>query len=375
MSQKPTVVDLFSGVGGFSLGAARAGFKVLAAVENDPIAIASHARNFPNTIHLEKDIRNLTGSQLLKAIGFRAGELTGLIGGPPCQGFSNIGRRNGNDGRNHLFGHFFRLVDQVRPSFFLAENVPGIMTPKYEKMRQNALAKVPKCYTMLDPFPVRASDYGAPTTRTRIFFFGFDPSKFTSEFTIDDFDAPADAETITVSMALEGLPVKISDAWEREGAEWLKVVKKNGTAFMSKVTGHVPQGIGEKSAIEEYRENGRTSGCQGTKHMSEVVERFSKLKAGQTDSTSRAVRLDPKGFCPTLRAGTNRDKGSYQAIRPVHPTEPRVITPREAARLQGFPDWFIFHPTKWHSFRLIGNSVSPLVAETLLDAVISKLEI
>lgn len=299
----------------------------------------------------------------------KKGELTGLIGGPPCQGFSNIGRRDETDDRNNLFGDFFRLVDEVRPAFFLAENVPGIMTEKYDNMRKKALAKVPECYTILEPFKVRASDYGAPTTRTRFFFFGYDPSKFLSPFTKEDFDPPADAEIITVSMALEGLPVGISEDWDREGAEWLKVVKKNGTTFMGKATGHLPQGVGEESALKEYRENGRTSGCQGTKHVPDVIERFSNLKAGQADSTSRAVRLDPDGFCPTLRAGTNRDKGSYQAIRPVHPTEPRVITPREAARLQGFPDWFIFHPTKWHSFRQIGNSVSPIVAEFILRQV------
>ncbi|MFX7922723.1 DNA cytosine methyltransferase, partial [Acinetobacter baumannii] len=71
------------------------------------------------------------------------------------------------------------------------------------------------------------------------------------------------------------------------------------------------------------------------------------------------MKLDKLGFCPTLRAGTGPERGSYQAVRPIHPTSPRVITPREASRLQGFPDWFQFHPTKWHSFRQIGNSVSP----------------
>jgi len=77
------------------------------------------------------------------------------------------------------------------------------------------------------------------------------------------------------------------------------------------------------------------------------------------------------GFCPTLRAGTGPEKGSYQAVRPLHPTENRVITPREAARLQGFPDWFQFSPTKWHSFRQIGNSVSPILSERIF-AVIRK---
>jgi len=373
VSKKTTVVDLFSGVGGFSLGAARAGFHVLAAVENDPIAITSHTKNFPGTIHLERDIRKLSGPQLLKAIDLNVGELGGLIGGPPCQGFSNIGRRNGNDGRNQLFGHFFRLVDQVRPAFFLAENVPGIMTDKYTTIRRNALAKAPKYYKVLDPFTVTASEYGVPTTRKRVFFFGYDPCKFDSEFEESDFNTTPDAERITVSLALEGLPVKISENWEDEGAQWSRVVKTNGTLYMAKVTGSIPDTVGDKTALKEYLEKGLVSGCQGTRHAHDVVERFRALKAGEADKISRAVRLDPGGFCPTLRAGTNRDKGSYQAIRPVHPTEPRVITPREAARLQGFPDWFVFHPTKWHSFRQIGNSVSPIIAEVLLSQIAARM--
>lgn len=108
------------------------------------------------------------------------------------------------------------------------------------------------------------------------------------------------------------------------------------------------------------------SGFLGTIHTDEIINRYKKLSFGETDKISRSQRLNPNGFCPTLRAGTGSDKGSYQAVRPIHPTQARVITPREAARLQGFPDWFRFHPTKWHSFRQIGNSVSPLVAEAML---------
>ena len=368
MSETPTVIDLFAGVGGLSLGAARAGFRVLAAVENDPIALASHAKNFPAVKHFSDDISKLKGADLLARIGIEKGELTGLIGGPPCQGFSNIGKRKEDDSRNYLFGHFFRLVDEIRPAFFVAENVPGIRNPKYDRMREDAFAKVPDCYELFDPIVVRASSYGAPTTRTRIFFIGYDPTKLAS-LSPSDFAPPEDVETITVKDALQGLPSEILDDWQSKDAEWGYVVKSNGSHYMTRIVGEIPSGVGDELAIREYEESSLTSGCQGTRHVAEVVERFSKLEQGQTDSVSRAMRLNLSGFCPTLRAGTARDKGSYQAIRPVHPTEPRVITPREAARLQGFPDWFVFHPTKWHSFRQIGNSVSPLVGEYLLSII------
>ena len=133
--------------------------------------------------------------------------------------------------------------------------------------------------------------------------------------------------------------------------------------------GEIPHGVGDTSAIRQLTEFNRVSGCIGTKHTTVVTERFSALAEGTIDGPSRAVRLDRKGLCPTLRAGTGPERGSFQALRPIDPTEPRVITPREAARLQGFPDWFVFDPTKWHSFRQIGNSVSPVLAEAVLKVI------
>src|SRR5262249_15802093 len=116
------------------------------------------------------------------------------------------------------------------------------------------------------------------------------------------------------------------------------------------------------------------SGFFGTKHTAEVIRRFSQVKPGTMDKISKFPRLEWDSLCPTLRAGTAPDRGSYQAARPIHPDRDRVITPREGARLQGFPDWFLFHPTKWHSFQQIGNSVSPLVAESVLEFVAAHLK-
>ncbi|MER2539045.1 MAG: DNA cytosine methyltransferase, partial [Azonexus sp.] len=143
--------------------------------------------------------------------------------------------------------------------------------------------------------------------------------------------------------------------------------------FFDRVTNSVPKDAGNPYLLERYFEKGLVSGCMGTKHTDEVKKRYAALGYGQQDLTSKATRLDPNGYCPTLRAGTAKDKGSYQAVRPIHYKSPRVITPREAARLQGFPDWFVFHRTKWHSFRQIGNSVSPIVSEAILNVIYQKL--
>ena len=129
--------------------------------------------------------------------------------------------------------------------------------------------------------------------------------------------------------------------------------------------------MGDRAALRRLRKSNEVSGFLGTAHGAEIAGRYARVETGKRDPVSKSSRLDLDGFCPTLRAGTGPDRGSYQAVRPIHPTEGRVITPREAARLQGFPDWFQFDPTKWHSFRQIGNSVSPILAERIF-AVIAR---
>lgn len=363
---RPKVIDLFSGVGGLSLGAARAGFDVVGSVELDPIASTSHAFNFPGTKHLREDVGTLDGPELLRSCNVPAGTLSGLIGGPPCQGFSNMGKRDSADPRNLLFGHFFRLVAETRPAFFMAENVLGILREDNSSAVKAALSWLPSSYRVLAPIRIKASDYGAPTTRTRVFFVGFDPARV-QVLTSESFAPDPALVQVRVKQALRGLP-DVSPDWQRESQSWRTVRPFVGGEFAARLAGHVPPGVGNSEAIRLLGDR-RVSGFLGTRHAEETILRFDALGYGEVDSVYRSPRLDPEGFCPTLRAGTNADRGSYQAVRPIHPKRPRVISPREAARLQGFPDWFVFHPTKWHAFRQIGNSVSPIVAEALLKKI------
>ena len=358
---RPTVIDLFSGVGGLSLGAARAGFRVAASVELDPIAAKSHQDNFPKANHLQRDVSGLSGKELLTAAGIRKNNLSGLIGGPPCQGFSLIGKRQEDDPRNNLFSHFFRLVGETNPAFFVAENVPGILSPKNKAVVEAALRLVPSRYTLLRPFEVKADLYGAPTTRKRIFFIGFDPERLEQMCELD-FAADSKIERVNVGSALRGLP-SVDENWQSESQSWRTTRELPDSAYYRRVVDKVPRDIGNPDALLALRIKRKVSGFLGTRHSPETIKRFDALAFGEVDVVYRSPRLDPKGFCPTLRAGTGSDKGSFQAVRPIHYSWPRVISPREAARLQGFPDWFVFNPTKWHSFRQIGNSVSPLVAE------------
>mgnify|MGYP001248601355 CR=1 FL=1 len=360
------VIDLFSGVGGMSLGATLAGCTLVGAVELDPIAIDTHKVNFPKTVHLKSDISALTSNDILDSLKLKPNEVTGVIGGPPCQGFSSMGKGNVDDPRNTLFIHFFRLVKELQPEFFLAENVPGILNSKYDHIRQKAISLVDDSYELLKPIKISANDVGAPTTRTRVFFVGFKKSispkmesvNFKSDVQISNF----------VGDALSGLPK------ETEFVDgWTAITKKEGHSYTQILSRNPPTDVGNMEAVNRFLTKNEVSGMIGTVHTEDVIKRFKSVTPGSKDHVSRAPRLKLDGFCPTLRAGTGSDKGSFQAVRPIHPTEPRVITPREAARMQGFPDWFQFHTTKWHSFRQIGNSVSPIVSEFLIKKIIEKI--
>ena len=362
------MIDLFAGVGGMSLGAARAGFEVKCAVELDDIAISSHEMNFPQAFHIKYDVSKLKGEELLRTLSLRKGEVDGVIGGPPCQGFSSIGKRHIKDLRNDLFIHFHRLVSEIQPKFFVAENVPGILDERYDSIRLIARELVSSDYKLFEPVKINAKDIGVPTNRTRVFFVGIHRSLPNISLGVDYSDECFHEKITLVRDGLAGLPVNVEIPRDSSRHLWRELEEYKENNYPSKIS-RLIDGVGHEESIERYIKNREITGNIGTAHSMIVSERFSQLLPGQIDLISRAQRLDPNGFCPTLRAGTGKERGSYQAVRPIHPIQPRVITPREAARMQGFPDWFQFHPTKWHSFRQIGNSVSPIVSEYLMRSI------
>jgi DNA (cytosine-5)-methyltransferase 1 len=370
---QPKLIDLFCGAGGMSLGAARAGYSIAASVDLDEKALSAHVRNFPNTTHLLWDLSKTTGAQVLEAARLKHGEVDVVVGGPPCQGFSSIGKKNPSDVRNELIGHFFRIVREIGPRAFVMENVPGVLAPQYEPLLQGALAQVADQYDIAPPQKIRAIDAGAPTTRTRVLIVGFkrgekqDIARFWGQVELRKQIAPV------VKYSLDGLPFDIhpDPTASRKGVRTVRVTR-NGFFFAS-VVDRVPAGVGDPRELERYFARNLVTGCLGTAHSAELLARYAALKWGEQDKKTKSVRLNPNGYCPTLRAGTSAEKGSFQAVRPIHYVRPRVITPREAARLQGFPDWYQFDATKWHSFRQIGNSVSPLVAELVLSQISDNL--
>lgn len=364
---KPKIIDVFAGVGGFSLGAVRAGFDLAAAVDLDTHAAEMHKKNFSKALHARRNVLRLSGAELRDLARLNGDRPAGLIGGPPCQGFSTMGKMRKNDARNKLFFHFFRLVSELQPLFFVCENVPGILDEKYGTLRQESLKLVARKYYVLDPFELCAGDFGAATERSRVFFVGWAKDAGIN-LSAEDFKPPQRREKSTVRAAFAGLPRRIDPAWQTEESSWRRVDLRD-SGFATTINRLLAGSAGDESALTRFEERSEVSGFFGTKHTPDVVARFAEVEPGKTEPISKYPRLQWDALCPTLRAGTDKNRGSYQAARPIHPSQDRVITPREAARLQGFPDWFLFHPTKWHSFRQIGNSVSPLVSARVLAAL------
>ena len=351
------LVDLFCGTGGFSRGAHMAGFQVAAAFDLDATLTSSYAANFPGTNLVLHDVSKLSAERIEREAG---GPVDGIFGGPPCQGFSAIGRRDITDIRRKLLWHFFRLVREIQPTFFVMENVRGLLYSENIGELEAAIAYVSDIYDVPEPIVWDASQFGAATKRNRLFVVGVHKDRGDA-VTREDI-AVLKRPAATVRQALGDIAGASFVKDDESGFDWWKIEKLGR-----------PHEYAKPLRIHEGEFAGHFTGHRKTRHTDKVVERFSAIPQGGLERVGRHPRLAWEGLCPTLRAGTGADLGSYQSVRPIHPEENRVITVREGARLQGFPDCHKFHPTVWHSFRMIGNSVSPIMAQAVFQAIATKL--
>ena len=277
-----------------------------------------------------------------------------------------MGHRDQNDPRNSLVGRFFEYVNAIKPLFFVFENVPGILVKGFRRILTDEISKLAGNYKVGGPVLLDASHFGAPTARNRVFVFGF-RTRQTFHF---DMSAKPPRPQRTVRDAISDVPAPNGSVHPDEtGQFWAPYPKDHFPSEYASRMREPPSHDLASERIRRVRGQGLVSGLQPTIHTEAVKERFARVEAGGKEIISKFPRLSWDKLAPTLRAGTGRDRGSFQAARPIHPTEDRVISVREAARIQGFPDWFQFHRTKWHSFRMIGNSISPLLAAELMHDV------
>jgi DNA (cytosine-5)-methyltransferase 1 len=347
-------VDLFSGCGGFSLGAAMAGVSVVAAVEVNTHACATYKKNLidtgrvPGTL-FDVDILTLTPASMLERVGLRAGQVDIVVGGPPCQGFSThrLNDSGVGDPRNAMLLRYFEFIRALRPAAFLIENVPGLLWPRHATWLSKFRRLAEKSeYTLLEPAVLNAKDYGVPQNRKRVFLFGHDGS-FPKNF---DWVAPQ----------THGAPG--SDAvLTSELKPWVSAA----VAFTCQPKGdpdnrHMNHNPELTRAFKATPKNG------GLRFLSGRVLPCHEKHDGHFDVYGR---IDPTKPAPTMTtACINPSKGRF-----VHPTRAHGITARQAARLQSFPDWYAFQGGLMAAGSQIGNAVPPLMAKIVIEHITAHL--
>jgi DNA (cytosine-5)-methyltransferase 1 len=369
-SAKPIAVDLFSGAGGMSLGFQRAGFHVAAAFDYNQRCVDAHGENFPGSVSARVDLGTATGKELRATGKLGRRHIDVLFGGPPCGGFSLAGQRDPSDPRNQLLLRFATLVDEMRPSFFVVENVRGLVIGDAMKVLKSFRRKIEKAgYHIVWPVQVmNAADYGVPQRRERIFILGCK-----TKLTLPDYPKPTTPidrnRRATVVDAIGDLAIVDDHLSRIDGDVYTGPLGVPSEYAKTLLAGPDGQRRLDRASKRRHR---TLTGCHRVEHSPDAIARFKRTPPGARESVSRMFRLAAKGQSPTLRAGTDLEHGKFTAVRPIHPTHPRCITVREAARLHSFPDWFAFHPTKWHGFMQIGNSVPPLLAKAVARSVLAQ---
>ncbi len=280
------------------------------------------------------------------------------------QGFSLIGKRSLEDARNRLVFDFVRLVTDLRPKYFVFENVKGLTVGTHKGFLDELIEEFHRRgYEIQLPYKVlNAANYGVPQRRERLFLLGAQkgmpipsyPSP-THEFgkRAMNLDFQGYSRTPTVWDAIGDLP-NADDYEELLVSDWVLTRFRKPSDY-AKALRQKPKGDGKELLSSSLR----------TIHTKDSIRRFERTKHGDIEPISRFFKLDPNGLCNTLRAGTGSERGAFTSPRPIHPCLPRCITVREAARLHSYPDDFRFHVTKWHGFRQVGNSVPPLLARAV----------
>lgn len=375
---RPVAIDLFAGAGGLSLGLEQAGFDVAAAIDIDPIHCATHLFNFPACKVICGSLATINGQDIRSAANLGRRRIDLVAGGPPCQGFSLMGKRSFEDPRNALVKHFMRIVLELDARYFVFENVKGLTVGAHSQFLRELIEEFQSIgYLIAIPWQVlNASSYGVPQSRERLFLLGAKrgeklpgyPAPLTRPPGVEeDFLLPS---CPTVEEALGDIP----------DAELCTELSKRDSAMVrfGPPSRYAARLRGEEddpadfSFLRPHTPGLLTSSLRAV-HTAESRRRFHSAVPGETEPISRFFKLDAGGICNTLRAGTASDRGAFTSPRPIHYRFDRCITVREMARLHSYPDWFRFHCTKWHGGRQIGNSVPPMLGRSVASSVMQAI--
>jgi len=344
--QKLNFIDVFAGAGGLSCGLEQAGMNCILGVDHDKHAMDTFAHNHKNAETYCGDIRKLTKRKLDELIGETP--VHAVVGGPPCQGFSTVGIGNPKDERNGLFLEFVRLVRLTRPYFVVMENVTGLVAKKNEDTLKAIFKKFHSLGYNLNVKVMSAHNYGVPEKRRRTIIIGtrINDEPIYPHLTHGDPEEKADSATVTVGDVIFDLKDRNGHIHNHD--EDAAAVKNKLDA---KRLARVPEGKGIRYQRDEL------AYLPKSLHLGVDWEKLPENRFRQ----SKYQRLDRQTPGPTIM--THRH--SY-----FHPTENRYLTAREAAKIQSFPNDFIFSGPLSAQWRQIGNAVPPLLGKAIGTALV-----
>lgn len=371
---KPTAISLFCGAGGCSLGFKQAGYSILYANDKDAAAVETYKKNFPEAVCSHEDIDNINFYEVMSKVGLKSGQLDILIGGPPCQGFSTAGTRFWDDPRNHLLRSYIKAIKTLNPKWFIMENVEGLLTSnkgKYVFEAANAFIelgydiRIEKIYSQA---------YGIPQRRKRVLIVG---NRIGQDFKMPEPTLKVSGQIfrnsdVTISHAIGSLPPAT-----RNKSKALKPVEAPPLdAFdlllrdnSNEITDHYFTDI---KGIQLERISALKQG-QTMKDLPESLQhdsfkkRANRRVADGTPTEKRGgapsglKRLHQSEPCLTITGAATREL--------IHPCENRPLTIRESARIQTFPDSFIFCGNASQKIQQVGNAIPPLLARIFAEHV------
>lgn len=344
----PTFLDLFSGAGGLSLGLSAAGWTPLLAVDSWGDAVATYRHNFRSHRIFDGDIRELTGRRLMAELPERP---DWVVGGPPCQGFSTVGKRLRHDPRNLLVREFHRVVKELQPSGFVIENVLGLKDMRFEHGVIELFAALDYSVSF---HVVRAADFGVPQLRRRVVFVGHrergsvsaPPRTHAPEDYVTVWDAIGDLPAVgpgETATRYSRRPTTEYQRQMREGSTELQGhTVSNHPPHLVRAISFIPDGGNRRSIPDEHQP-----------------------RSGFHNSYSRLCSTQPA-------VAVTSNMGKPSATRCIHPFQHRGLTAREGARLQGFPDRFHFLRGVTSQRLQIANAVPPLLARRLAEFLVRE---
>ena len=378
------VVDFFSGAGGLTCGLNMAGFQSILGSDIHSTYATTFAKNHPNTHVITNDIRNLSEQEIFKLTGLRSGELDLIVGGPPCQGFSiNAPIRTLDDQRNHLFKESLRVAAVFRPKAILIENVPGIVSLGKGTVVKAIYAYLKKMGYTVEHRILFAGHYGVPQMRFRTIFIALRDSnkiefpepthnaKAVANFAgakelclkIDPLFAQDLKHKTTVWDAISDLPtlalgqlIDDIDYTEQSQSDFQKLLREGSTKIFNH--GCAKLGIANLERLKYIPQGG------SWRDIPHELLPMGLQRARRSDHTKRYGRLHPDELCSTILTKCDPHWGSF-----FHPTQDRAISVREAARIQSFPDHYVFTGSLTEQFEQVGNAVPPLMAKAIGETI------